>query len=162
MNSDILIYQDENILYLKFQGDIRYTDTHGFDELIDKIEKEKSSRKEIIMNFDDTESIDSTNLGLIAKLGSYYMESFSKKINIITANNDIIRLFDSMGFEQIAEISDSRTNNKEFKCNVVLTGKSDICPETILKAHEELLKLDPEKNGRFQTIVDYLRKDIIK
>lgn len=162
MTNEIKIFRDKNTIILQFSGEIRYTDTGGLEVLAEKLESEDLKDVKIIIDVNGVESIDSTNLGLIARIGSQYIEKYSKKINIVAGNKDIKKILDSMGFEQIADITDFiKFGKKDFNVLKFKDNGKNIA-ETVLMAHESLLRMDGEKNKIFKNVVDFLKKDIEK
>ena len=162
MSNEIKIFRDEKTIILRFSGEIRYTDTGGLEVLAEKLESEDLKDVKVIIDVNEVESIDSTNLGLIARIGSQYFERYSKKINIVAGNKDIKKILDSMGFEQIAGITDFiKFGKKDFNVLKFKKNGKNIA-DTILIAHESLISMDEEKNKIFKNVVDFLKKDIEK
>ena len=85
---------------LKCVGDVRLTFCSALNETIEKILK-TNSFKSIVIDLTEVISIDSTTLGLLAKLSILSKRKFGMLPTLASTNPDVSRVLDSMGFNQV-------------------------------------------------------------
>ena len=64
--------------YLKMVGDMKYTECAVLDDFLDEMLEEKTCN-EVIIDLSDADWLDSTNLGLLAKISRYSLKNNKKK-----------------------------------------------------------------------------------
>ncbi|NON38976.1 STAS domain-containing protein, partial [Klebsiella pneumoniae] len=90
----------------------------------------------IVIDLTETESIDSTTLGLLAKLSILSRQKVGLLPTVVTTNPDISRLLQSMGFDQVFNIVD-----RPIPCPECLTDlpsqdqNEDVVRSKVLEAH---------------------------
>ena len=87
-----------DLFIIKLGGRLIYSISSGFEKFLNKLFEEKK-KKDILIDLSTVEAIDSTNLGLLAKIAIYSIENFSKKISIISTNDDVNIQLRNMGFD---------------------------------------------------------------
>ncbi|NIW77982.1 MAG: anti-sigma factor antagonist, partial [Calditrichae bacterium] len=70
---------------LKFSGDIRYTMGCSLDDFLKKLFK-RSDFETILIDLTETRSIDSTSLGLLAKIANFMQHQFHQKAPLVSTN----------------------------------------------------------------------------
>ncbi|MGM0607298.1 MAG: STAS domain-containing protein [Candidatus Muiribacteriota bacterium] len=164
MKGKILVAQKNNILFLKITGNIVYNDFRGFDIYLSDL-FEKKDIKNAVIDLNEAKSIDSTNLGLIAKVAVNIFKKYEKKIILISENDDITRVIESMGFSQIMHIV------KSFKCDDKLNYNNIVSDmnvdkneaeevNTMLEAHKQLAELTPENRDKFEKVIEFLENEL--
>ena len=146
--------------FIKIIGPARYTNCTDFNNFVNTIIS-KSAFQDILLDLRETDFIDSTNLGLIAKLAGAVFTKFQRRMTVISTNLDINDLLINTGFDQIMLIID---NPQEF-----VTGLN-VLPDTpsterdlakmMLDAHMELTQLNGVNKQEFKTVVDMLTKTV--
>ena len=101
--------------------------------------------------------IDSTFLGLLAKIANYMRRRFDRKVTIFSTNEDINKILDSVGFYSVFNI-----------CNAdeVQSGDTDLMAtrdadrpqmlRTIYEAHLILSELNEKNREMFKNVVEEL------
>lgn len=82
---------------LKFVGEIRLTLCSALDDTIERIFAALNFSA-IVIDLTETQSIDSTTLGLLAKLSILSRQKVRMLSTVVTTHPDITRLLQSMGF----------------------------------------------------------------
>ncbi|CBL46965.1 Anti-anti-sigma regulatory factor [gamma proteobacterium HdN1] len=88
---------------LKLTGDVRVPMCATLDRFIEGMFKDPSL-KGVLIDLGDTEAIDSTALGLLAKIAIYYDRQFQAKPLLLSPNHDITKILLSMGFPQVFDL----------------------------------------------------------
>ena len=105
--------QDGKILYaivdgtciLKLVGAIIYSLSPGFDSFLDKIVQDKEVDS-FTIDLTETSYIDSTNLGLLAKLPKFSPDQSSGPPTLISNQDSINEVLHNVGFPKIFNIID--------------------------------------------------------
>ena len=146
--------------YLKMVGDMKYTECAALDELLDDIFKDNVC-KEMIIDLSDTDWLDSTNLGLLAKISRYSLKNHQAKPLLFSQKEDINQLLDNMGFGNFFQIIDKidesqlqlQELNEVHKCRQSMK-------KIMLDAHENLIEMNSENKEKFKNVIDVLRSSL--
>ena len=95
--------EQDGTFVLKFVGEIRLTLCSALDATIEKIFSALNFSA-IVIDLTETRSIDSTTLGLLAKLSILSRQKVGLLPTVVTTHPDITRLLQSMGFDQVFNI----------------------------------------------------------
>ena len=154
----------DNVCVIKLAGDIRLTLSSSIDNYIEKLFTSKFPYKNIVIDLMETEAIDSTSLGLLAKISLYAQQRFSIKPTIFSTNPSITKLLTSVGFSQIFNIETGFDSHLEaIKCKELKTsesGNEKKVREKVIEAHKILMSLNNENKEAFRELVNTLEKDI--
>lgn len=149
-----------NIYIIKLVGNLTYTTSGDFDAFINRILTE-ASFSNILVDLSETESLDSTNLGLLAKIGSYTLDTFQRKTSIISPKDEINRVLTSAGFDSVFTIISEAGNFSGTLTPISQTPHSDQeTAQTILDAHRTLMNLNERNRVSFKNVVKFLEKEI--
>jgi anti-anti-sigma factor len=106
MNEGKFLYAELSGVYVvQPTGNIRYTISRGLDKLIHRIQEDENAT-DVIADLSEAGFLDSTNLGLLARLASMAFKKFHRYPQLISNNQNINMVLDSMGFQQIFNITD--------------------------------------------------------
>ena len=147
---------------LKFEGDIRVTLCASLDAFISKIFQD-SALVGILVDLNDATNIDSTALGIIAKISARSIKELDCKPTILSSSADINRILECMGLGQVFNIV-HRIDHKALGALVIKDmPKSDhtqkeMC-EKVLEAHRELMALNDHNKEVFKQLVCGLEKE---
>lgn len=167
MASGNVYYAKHNgVLVLKFVGEIRYTmgDSYrisaSLDQFLERLFEQKDVEN-IVIDLTETESIDSTNLGLLAKIAQFSEDQLGRKCSIISTNEDINAIIESVGFDQVFLIlQDSDQPDVELE-NVPEADAADReLAHMLLDAHRALTSLNDKNKEMFKNVVQLLEKRV--
>ena len=105
--------------FIKLVGHVHYSNSAGFEQFVADIIN-KGIIDNILIDLSETTGIDSTNLGLVAKLANYTISSHKKKITLITANPDVTTILDSMGFFEVSVIVETEDASLTYNSSISL------------------------------------------
>ncbi|WP_370298641.1 anti-anti-sigma factor [Pontibacterium sp.] len=143
---------------LKFVGDVRLTlcatlDCH-IEESLASIEAQ-----EILVDLTEAEGIDSTSLGLIAKLSIKAYALSLPKPTVVSTNEKITRVRMSMGFDHIfVLISELPTCPSDLKKLSFVQDSEESIRMRIIAAHRILIDLNDSNREAFKDLVKTLEK----
>lgn len=100
LSGRILFAVHEGTYVLKFVGEVRVPLCMTLENFIEDMFRD-AALKAALIDLSETTAIDSTALGLIAKIAVFMREHQRKKPVILSTQPDINRLLESMGFERV-------------------------------------------------------------
>lgn len=143
----------------KLIGEVRAHSCISLDKLLNKLEQHEDVVGAIV-DLTQTTFIDSTVLGVLAKLGLKLKQIHHLQAIMLSTNPDITTLANSMGLGQVFVILN-------------YCGESDVCTQalvddhinhanmlrTVLEAHKTLMQLNENNQNMFEPLVKQLEKE---
>jgi anti-anti-sigma factor len=90
-----LYARHHDICFLKFTGHITYTTSPDLDRFLVGLFG-KPDFLNILVDLSETSGIDSTNLGLLARIARFTLDQLGKKTVVVSTRPDINRVLDTM------------------------------------------------------------------
>jgi len=161
MNDNKILYtREKNRCFIKLQGDIHHPLSSGFDAVINKM-LSCSEIETYIIDLRETLYIDSTNLGLMAKIARFTQERQNIKPIIISINTEINVVLESMGFESVFTIIENYGQTcSGFRETPNVTSDEHNKALLILEAHKTLLEMNDKCKSMFKNVVELLEREI--
>ena len=159
--SDGKIYyaQREDNYYLKFVGDVRVTLCTGLNTYIKSI-FDGDCIASVSVDFTETTAVDSTTLGLLAKVALHVLEREEIKAMLIVTNASLIRLVESMGFDEIFEIVPKFPETpKQLAPLPCSKAPSDEARAQVIEAHKTLMSMNKKNMSAFSELVKALERE---
>ena len=159
MPSGHILFAVHNGTYvLKFTGEIRASMCATLDNFLEKIFVD-ASLSSILIDLTETDYIDSTALGLIAKTAVFLQIYNQRKPIILSTNPDISRILESMGFDQVFIIL--ACQNEEQCVNELpeVEPSEHEMMEKVIAAHRVLMGLSEQTQATFKNLVDALEME---
>jgi anti-anti-sigma factor len=154
MNSGrILVATVDQVPILKFIGDVRVLMSSALDNYFSSL-YEKPVLDKMIVDMTETYGIDSTALGLIAKMAIQLRNRFNVSPTIVSTNPDITRILRSMSIDRICNIVENM-DSKEAE----LDGTEETVRQKVIEAHQTLMALSDENKVEFQDLISVLKAD---
>jgi len=160
MNSGkILVAKKQGVYVLKFLGDVRLTLCAALDIFVERMLSDRELRA-VFIDLSDTQGIDSTSLGFIAKIAIATQKYCNWKPTIISTNPDITRILLSMGFDAVFQIIDQPIDDAEILSEIEMLECSEAqAKEKVLEAHRILMGLNDQNKAKFQELVEMLENE---
>jgi anti-anti-sigma factor len=163
-SGDILVADHQGVYVIKMSGDVRLTLCVPFDEFIEQL----FSRDDfctVLFDLSDADGLDSTTLGLIAKLAVKSEAQKHCKPLVICSDSAIQRLLTTMGLDDVCQIID---NPPQDYCKtshfVSLTADNDeqasdeeLVKAKVLESHCVLMALNENNRETFKDLVQTLK-----
>lgn len=162
MNSGKILVSDQlgNHL-LKFTGDVRVTLCGTLSRYIETIFGTKNVKR-VVVDMLEAEGLDSTTLGLLAKLGLHCREQYGLNIEIFCQNSSILRTLESMSFDEIFDIFDQLPDLEAIENLQEIDAQNlpiDEIREQVLEAHKILVQLSADNQQEFKDLIKALEFD---
>ena len=143
---------------LKFVGEVRLTLCSALDATIEKIFAALNFTA-IIIDLTEAHSVDSTTLGLMAKLSILSRQKVGLLPTVVTTNPDITRVLQSMGFDQVFNIVDPPVPCPDCLADLPSQDQSEeVVKAKVLEAHRILMGLNDSNREAFHDLVSALER----
>ncbi|PCC98745.1 anti-sigma factor antagonist RssC [Halopseudomonas pelagia] len=148
--------ESEGTFVLKFVGDVRLTLCAALDAYIEKIFSVLTFNA-IIIDLTETDGIDSTSLGLLAKLSILSKQKVGFLPTLVSNQEDMNRLLQSMGFDQVFNIVSQITpTDAELEDLPGQLLSENLVKDKVLEAHRILMNLNEHNRDAFRDLVSAL------
>ncbi|MFO1391500.1 MAG: STAS domain-containing protein [Agitococcus sp.] len=143
---------------LKFVGEVRAPMCATLDNFLERMfgDGEISS---ILIDLTQTDYIDSTALGLIAKTAVFLQMHNQRKPIILSTNEDITRLLESMGFDQVFIILACECEEKCIDELPEVEPSEQEMMQKVISAHRVLMGLSEQNQETFKNLVETLEQE---
>ncbi|WP_369602021.1 STAS domain-containing protein [Hahella sp. SMD15-11] len=156
----ILQAENKGVIVLRFEGEVRLSVCCALDRLIEEIEN-RPHFVTVIVDLTQATMIDSTTLGLIAKLGLFARQERKVLPTIISNREDIDRLIHTMGLDDIfIVVREAATDLGDLQEVPQLTATETEVKEKVLCAHRILMELNEHNRNEFRDLVAMLESDV--
>ena len=149
-------------LFIKIVGNATMKNSKTLDLLFDKVFKE--AEKDIVIDLEDSNYMDSTMLGLLAKTAIRLKKTWNKKMYIMNIPNSVGMSLKSTGVDKLMEFIEKEkvgevvTEKLETRDFGVKSEKS----QHILDSHKVLMELNDENKVIFKNVVNLLEQELKK
>lgn len=152
----IWVADHAGVYVIKMVGDVRLTLCMSFDQFIDSM-FERDDFASIIFDLTEAEAIDSTTLGLMAKISILAGQRKQLRPVVISTLPGINRLLDSMGFGEIFDIVKEAPENLRAEVCLEAGELDEGCArDKVLEAHRILMELNEKNRETFKDLVKTL------
>lgn len=154
----ILAASHNGAYVIRMVGDVRLTLSATIDEYFEQMYADPEFAS-VWVDLCDAEGVDSTTLGLLAKLALEVKSRFGFQPAIFSCEAGINRLLNSMGFEQLFELHEEACANPEEITEIPQVEKSEhAVKEKVIEAHRVLMDLSEENRTRFKDLMSVLEQ----
>ena len=158
-NGNVLDASNNGVNVMRFIGDIRYTLSPSIDSFLEGIFTGPKPAG-FVIDLTETDSIDSTNLGLLTRLAMRMQRLDAQRVTIVSNRADINSVLTSMALDEVFNIV-------EDSC--LETGTAQEVPQentdketlarTLIEAHRALMDLNERNREMFRDVVTALEKN---
>ena len=154
----ILAASHDGAYVIRLQGDVRLTLCTTIDEYFQHMYEDPAFAS-VWVDLCEAEGIDSTTLGLLAKLALQVKERFGFEPAIYSCDPGINRLLKSMGFQRLFELHEEVCNDPEDISEIpAVDGSEQAVKEKVIEAHRVLMNLSDENRTRFKDLMGVLER----
>ena len=152
----ILAASHNGAYVIRMVGDVRLTLSTTIDEYIQTMFADPGFTS-VWVDLCDAEGIDSTTLGLLAKLALQVKERFGFQPAIYSCEPGINRLLRSMGFQDLFELHEEACANPEEISEIPQVDDNEAAvKEKVIEAHRILMDISEENRARFKDLMSAL------
>lgn len=155
----VLHANHEGVHVLRFLGDIRYPLSPSVDRFLQRLFA-AGLPAGFVVDLTETKSIDSTNLGLVARIAERMRKGGGSRVTIVCDQPDINYVLTGMGFDAVFRIVES---SKPLPGEVqVLTESEADCnavADVVLQAHRMLMAMNEHNREMFRDVVAAIEQE---
>ncbi len=157
----IKIAEHEGVFVIKMEGDVRLTLCLSFDEFIEDM-LNKPNYSSVVFDLTQAQAIDSTTLGLMAKVSIKAGHHGHASPLVVSSNPSITRILVSMGFDDIfrlvdkSEFDGGQQSDEDVILIVEKNGNETEVQKKVLEAHHILMDLNDDNRACFTELVETL------
>lgn len=158
MDGRILAASHDGAYVIRMTGDVRLTLCTTIDEYFQKMFADPDFTS-VWVDLCEAEGIDSTTLGLLAKLAIKVQEKYGFQPAIFSCEPGINRLLKSMGFQRLFDLREESCASPENIHEIPrVTGSEDSVKDKVIEAHRVLMGLSEENQARFKDLIVALER----
>jgi len=152
----ILAAEHQGSYVIKLVGDVRLTLCTTIDDYFDSMFS-CPDFVGVIIDLSEVVGIDSTSLGLLAKLAIRARKKFNLVPIILCPDPDILRLLESMGFRQVFDIrEDLDITNDDLDELDVKSADENCIRDKIIESHRVLMEMNEKNRKTFASLMTTL------
>jgi anti-anti-sigma factor len=159
MNAGKILAADyQHMAMLKFVGEVRVVMSSTLDNYCNSLYR-RGILDAMVVDMSETRSIDSTALGMLAKMAIQLRNRFNVMPTIISPNPDISKILRSMSFDMICNIVTSVSRQPTDYSELKLQTESEATVrDKVIDAHLTLMALSEDNRLEFQDLVQALKQ----
>lgn len=161
-NGRVLMANRQGQYVIKLTGDVRMTLCTTIDTCLNSMVQDPNFEA-VTVDVTEAEGIDSTSLGLLAKISRMSSPKMGHVPLLVSSHPDITRIVDSMGFRHrvydIVTQSDMVEASYLEEASVAPIDES-IARERVLEAHKILMSLNENNRQAFKELVECIETQI--
>ena len=150
----------QGVHVLRYFGTVNYTLAPGLHHFLQRLLVDDHVSG-LVFDLTAAESLDSTNLGLMARANEQVRESGAPNSVIISSNADIDVVLRSMGFDQTFDLLPATEKPSEYADKQVATPAPSVAElqRTMIDAHRALIRMSEAGRVAFEQVVSCLEGD---
>lgn len=156
----ILAADHKHMAMLKFVGEVRVVMSSTLDNYCNSLYR-RGILDAMLVDMTETRSIDSTALGMLAKMAIQLRNRFNVMPTIVCPNPDIAKVLKGMSFEMICNIVASvpRQQTQYNELKLQMESESTV-RDKVIDAHLTLMAMSEENRLEFQELVSALKQQV--
>ncbi|TNC82103.1 MAG: anti-anti-sigma factor [Oleiphilus sp.] len=156
----ILLAESSGVYILKLVGEVRLNFCSTIDASIESIVTDPNFMS-LVVDLSETSLIDSTTLGLLAKLAIRAKAKSHFLPSVVSTNPDITRILLAMGFDSfyIVVKEPALTNEQLQEITPQDVSEAEL-REHVLDAHKVLMDMNEHNRDQFKDLVSALELDM--
>jgi anti-anti-sigma factor len=160
VSGKVLVGNHEGVYVIRFEGDVRLTVSGTFDRYLDAMFADPHFVS-VLVDLSAAVAIDSTSLGVLAKLSIAVQEKYQQLPMLVCKARDILRILHNMGFEDVFNIVRDAQELRQQLAELPLAN--DLDEEEmrlrVIEAHETLMGLNEQNAVTFRSLVEALQAE---
>ena len=154
----ILAASHDGAYVIRMTGDVRLTLCTTIDDYFQRMFEDPDFAS-VWVDLCDAQGIDSTTLGLLAKLALKVKERFGFEPAIYSCEPGINRLLKSMGFQRLFDLHEEACRDPEDIREIpTVMGSEDSVKKKVIEAHRVLMDISDENRDRFKDLITALER----
>lgn len=143
---------------IRLVGDVRLTLCTTIDDYFQRMYDDPDFAS-VVVDLCEVEGIDSTTLGLLARLALRVKKQFGFSPLLYSCDADINRLLRSMSFQTLFDLREEACNNPADITEIpAIAGSEDAVKAKVVEAHKALMGVSEENRERFKDLLVALER----
>ena len=143
--------KNEGAHLLRLEGDVRLVMCTALDDYFERVFNDQEFLS-VWVDVTGASGLDSTTLGMLAKLAIKTHEKFGFRPTIFSANPGIDRLLQTMGFDQLFDVRNESCEGYTHDSPAHPSSEAQI-KERVIEAHKTLMAMSEANHEAFQDLV---------
>ena len=151
----------DTVHVLRFVGEIRHSMSPALECFLDQLLTQELAAG-LVIDLSETEIIDSTCLGLLARMALKLRHQGQGKATLVSPRPDITDVLRSMSFDRLFNIVGEMLVSGPISERALKTPnerQEDVLLDTMLRAHRTLMALSECNRLQFQEVVEALKRE---
>jgi anti-anti-sigma factor len=158
LTSQVLYASRDGVHCLRFVGDIRYALAPSVNRFVDDLFRTEVPQ-DFVIDLTQTRIIDSTSLGVIARIANHMHEHGAPRVTIVSTRHDVTEILLTMGFDEVFDIVTEPPAVPAVKALPVEEADRDSLARTVVEAHRILMSLNECNRELFRDLVAVLERE---
>lgn len=155
----ILVSEHDGAYVIRLTGDVRVTLCSSLNHYMEVI-FQSGNISEVIVDMLEAEGVDSTTLGLLAKLAIHCNEQYQVKPVVFCPDDSLYRTLMVMGLDDVFDIAQTVPAESVCKELPETTPSVDETREQVLEAHKLLSSFNERNKQEFMDLIRALEEGI--
>lgn len=152
----VLAASQDGAYVIRLEGDVRLTLCTALDDYFQRM-FDNPQFASVWVDLCEAEGIDSTTLGLLARLALTVKEKFGFEPAIYSCDPGINRLLHSVGFHRLFELHEEACSNPDDISEIPMVKDSEEAVRLkVIEAHRTLMGISEENRVRFKDLMNAL------
>jgi anti-anti-sigma factor len=158
MTEGHILYADQdNVHVLRYIGDIRHPLAPAVGAFVNDLVK-RMNGDHLVVDLSETEAIDSTNLGEIARIAELLQHKGGRRAAIISTRPPISEVLYSMAFDEVFDVCTEPLLGFHAAPIPTVDATPEASLEIILDAHRRLMRLSENNRKQFCEVVELIEQ----
>lgn len=145
---------------LCYRGDVRHTLCMALDRYLEQL-LDRPDLRGFVVDLTQVEGIDSTNLGILARLARAMRKAALPQVTLISNQPDINELLEAVGFDEVFDIVEVLDTALDELAEIpVQEGEDPASGRLLLEAHRALMSLNEANRARFRDVVQAFEREL--
>jgi anti-anti-sigma factor len=156
MREGHVLYADQDHVHvLRYIGDIRHPLAPAISAFLDTL-LERMNGDNLVVDLSETDAIDSTNLGEIARIAELLQARGSKRAAIISTRVPISEVLHSMAFDEVFDVCTEPASPLGGTPIPAVHASEQTSLQIILAAHRRLMGMSESNRRQFSDVVELI------
>lgn len=159
-NGQIMHGSHNGVEVLCYQGDVRHTLCVALDQYLQQLLRRPDLRG-FVVDLTGAEGIDSTNLGILARLARAMQKAALPQVTLISNQPDINELLEAVGFDDVFDIVEALDTVMDEVTEIPVQESGDPASNRLLlEAHQALMSLNEANRLKFRDVAQAFEREL--
>lgn len=151
--------ESEGVVMLRYEGQVRYPTAPAVEEAVNDLLEREERPRTFVFDLSRAEMVDSTHLGLMARMAAPITVWSGLRPVIVTAHEDLREVLISMSLDEVCDVLPHFPSPGGGQAVGDETPSQGRLLHTMLEAHKALAALSEENEHRFRDVVTWLEAE---